>query len=111
MPLDTLLMERFKVRTRAIENPLRTSIGTTPALALANNPNRLAWVLFNLHASQYIYLGLKADVSATKCIRVDPAGGHASMVWDEDFQMTAWGIWALGSGATTSLYVLEVVEY
>ncbi len=111
MPLAELLQERFKVRTRVVVNPLRASIGTTPQLLLSNNPNRLAWVIVNTHATQIIYISFENDVSAAKGIRIDPAGGMASMVWDEDFEPTAWAIWGLGSGATTTLYCYEVVEY
>lgn len=111
MPLEDLLMERFKVRTRGVENPVTTTVGEAPKLVLHNNPNRLAWILVNLHADQTVYLSLTADVGAARGVWVDPKGGHVGMVWDEDFQMTAWAIWAKASGAGTTIYVLEVVEY
>jgi len=111
MPLKDLLMERFKVRTRAIENPLAvTSLGATAQMILANNPNRLGAVIVNLSAN-IIYLSLENDVSSTKGVLLGATGGKASLVWDEDFDMTAWAWWAIASGAASALYVLEVVEY
>jgi len=109
--LHELLMEKFKVRTRAVVNPKVSEIGTTPGQILGNNPNRLAFVIINLHATQSIYLGLDSSVASTKGIKIDPAGGSLKMVWDEDFQITSWAIWGVGSGAGTTCYVLEVVSY
>ena len=111
MPLAQLLEERFKVRTRVVVNPLRASVGTTAQLLFSNNPNRLAWVIVNTHATQVLYISFTNDVSQALGIRVDPAGGMATMVWDEDFETTGWVIWGLGSGATTTIYAYEVVEY
>jgi len=111
MPLANLLEERFKVRTRAVENPSGIILlGVAAQIILANNPNRLAWIAVNLSAN-IIYVALSNQVAATHGIRLNANGGTASMVWDEDFQMTAWGIWAVASGAASALYVLEVVEY
>ena len=112
MPLADLLMERFKVRTRAVENPQGvTTLGTTAEIVLANNPNRLAWIIVNLHSTQVVYLSLTSDVAATRGVRLDPAGGSASMIWDEDFQATGWAIWGVGSAADVTLYSIEIVEY
>jgi hypothetical protein len=111
MPLADLLEERFKVRTRAVENPSGIiSLGVAAQIIFANNPNRLAWIAVNL-SSNVIYLALSNVVSATHGIRLNANGGMASMVWDEDFQMTAWGIWAVASAPASELYTLEVVEY
>lgn len=111
MPLADLLMERFKVKTRAVENPrAEVNIGITALLILANNPNRLGWIVVNLSANE-LYLGLTNAVDEHHGIRLNANGGIASMVWDEDFQMTGWAIWAIGSAINTYIYVLEVVEY
>ena len=111
MPLADLLRERFKVRTRAVENPSGIiSLGVAAQIILANNPNRLAWIVVNL-SGNVIYLALSNQVAATHGIRLNANGGTASMVWDEDFQMTAWGIWGVASAPASELYTLEVVEY
>jgi len=110
MPLAELLMERFKRKTRAVENPLITSVGTTATLILKNNPNRLAFIIHNLGAYP-VFLGFTSDVSITKGARIDPNGGAYSMIWDEDFDATAWAIWAIADGGTSAVYTIEIVEY
>lgn len=111
MPLAQLLMERFKVKTRAVENPRAvTSLGTTAQQILGNNPNRLAWVIVNL-SSNVIYIAFRDDVSNSKGVRLSANGGFASRVWDEDFEPTAWAVWGVASGASSALYCYEVVEY
>jgi hypothetical protein len=106
--LDELLTKQFGISTRAIENPLVSSVGTSAVKILDNNADRLAWVIINL-SSNTLYLSLKSDVSSSKAIVVSPNGGFASMVWDEDFQMTGWEIWGVASGLNSAIYVLEVV--
>ena len=111
MPLKDLLMERFSVKTRAVENPLNvTSLGATAQKLLSNNPNRLGFVIVNLSAN-IVYIGLENSVSSTKGIRLDANGGSSGCIWDEDFDMTAWAWWAVASGAASAIYVLEIVEY
>jgi len=108
--LADLLLERFGVRTRAVENPKTTSVGTTAVEILSNNPRRLGAVIINL-STNTVYLGLSQDVSSSKGILLTPNGGSFALVWDEDFQMTAWAWWAVSSGASSSIYTIEVVVY
>lgn len=108
--LADLLMERFKVRTRAVENPRPTVTGAAAILVLSNNPNRLGIAMINLGANP-IYVGLEGDTSATKGIRLDANGGSVSMIWDEDFQTVGWAWWAISPDGASRLYVLEVVSY
>ena len=110
MPLADLLKERFKVRTRAIENPRLTSVGTIAEVVLANNPNRLAFSVVNLSAN-VMYIGLTNLVSATNGIRLDANGGYFSGIWDEMFDPVAWAWWIIATGAGSSVYSVEVVEY
>ena len=111
MSLADLLMERFKVKTRAVENPEAiTSASTTAQKILSNNPNRLAFIIMNL-GSTACFVGLTRDVSTTKGIRLDATGGHSSCVWDEDFQMTGWAWWIIAASGTPEVYSLAVVEY
>ena len=114
MPLADLLMERFKVKTRAVENPAGiTHLGVTAEIVLANNPNRLAFTIINLSAN-VVYVSLTSDVSATvgaeQGIRLDANGGSFTCIWDEDFQMTAWAWWGIATAHPSQIYVLEVVE-
>lgn len=111
MPLKDLLEEKFKVRTRVVENPIRASVGTIALLILGNNPNRLAWVIVNTHATQTLHLAFTNEVTTTTGIQLDAAGGSASAVWDEDFEPTGWAIWGIGSDDDTTFYCYEIVEY
>ena len=111
MPLSRLIAEKFGVKTRTVEDPLRVSVGTTAVLLLNNNPNRLAWTIVNTHPTQSLHLALTNGVTTLKGITVDPAGGFASERWDEDFEETGWAVWGIASGDATTIYSKEVVEY
>ncbi|MBA7574681.1 hypothetical protein ES708_16493 [subsurface metagenome] len=113
MPLADLLMERFKVKTRAVRDPLGVSpIGAAAALILNNNPNRLGFVIMNLSAAT-VYIDLTQAVSAAVGLevglRLDPNGGFVTMIWDEDFQMVAWAWWSAATAAAR-LAIFEIVE-
>lgn len=113
MPLADLLMGRFKVRTRAVENPkVITAASDTAQLVLGNNPNRLAFVIINLGDTP-TYVSLTGEVAAaTRGIRLDANGGSFGCVWDEDFQMTSWAWYIIAeAGETPAIYAIEVVEY
>lgn len=112
MPLADLLMERFKVKTRAVVNPLAvTEAEDTAQIILSNNPNRLAFIIVNL-GDEVCFVGLESDIEAdVKGIRLDANGGSFSCIWDEDFDMTAWAWWIIAASGTPAVYSLEVVEY
>lgn len=111
MPLKDLIDAKFGIKTRTVEDPLRESVGTTAVLILSNNPNRLGWTIVNTHATQSLHLALTNGVTTVKGVKLDPAGGSASEVWDEDFEETGWAVWGIASGADTTIYSKEVVEY
>ena len=110
MNLADLLEERFKVRTRAVENPKQTSVGTTAIEILANNPKRLGWVIVNL-SSNTLYISFSNAVSSSRGVRLNANGGEASMVFDEDFHAVGWAIWGVASGASSAIYSYEIVTY
>jgi len=105
--LHDLILDRFKVKTRAVENPVTDTVGTEPVIILHNNPNRVFWLLINLSPNT-IYVALSHDVSPNKGVYVDPNGGGTSMIWDEDFHATGWAVWAVASAADSKIYVLEI---
>lgn len=110
MPLDTVLMERFKVATRAVENPKAVTLVTATAqVVLSNNPNRFGFIIVNLGLNP-VYVALTNQVSATYGIRLDASGGAFSCIWDEDFQMTGWAWWCIAPVGDSAVYSLEVVE-
>lgn len=107
MNLQDLIDKQFGVKTFPKENPVISSVDATAKKVLDNNPNRVAWIIINLSANN-IYVALSRDVSSSKGILLSPNGGFASMVWDEDFQMTGWEIWAIAPAGASAIYVLEV---
>jgi len=111
MPLADLLRERFKVRTRAVEDPRDiTAITTTAQMILGNNPNRLGFIIINT-GGKFVCIGLTNGVTTTTGIRLDAYGGAVSMIWDEDFDMTAWAWWIIADTGGSTAYCLEMVEY
>ncbi|MBA7582187.1 hypothetical protein ES708_24107 [subsurface metagenome] len=97
-----------------MRDPLGVSpIGVAPRIILANNPNRLAFIIMNLSAN-VVYIDLEQTVNAGAGIeqgmRLDANGGFVSMVWNEDFQMVGWAWWGVSAAAATILTILEVVE-
>ncbi len=107
MSLEAVLDRLFGVRTRAEENPLISSVGTTALRVLPNDPDRLAWLIVNL-SGNVMYASIGTDPSATKGIRLDPNGGSATMLFSEDFQAVGWEVWIVATGATSSLYSLAI---
>lgn len=103
-----LITERFGVKTRAVENPLLTKVDDAALQILANNPSRLAWVIVNLSVNT-LHIAFSKDVSDKKGIRLDPGGGSAAMVFEEDFHPVTWAIWGVGSAVDTWIYSYEVV--
>ncbi len=108
--LSKLLENLYGVRTSEQENPVTTSIGTAATRLLANNPNRVSVVIFNLSANS-IYIGLTNGVSSTNGIYIAPNGGSISLQWDKDFMLTTREFFAIATGAASSVYVLENFIY
>lgn len=106
--LQELLTKEFGVRTRLVENPVITSIGTTAGLVLSNNPDRLAWVITNLSVN-VMYVGYNNDVASTKGIYLDKNGGSIGAIWKQDFQATSWEVFIVAAGASSAVYSYEVV--
>lgn len=110
MPLRDLIDKRFGIKTRAVECPENSEVGTSAALLLKNNPNRLSFLVINLSAN-VIYLGLTGGVASSRGIRLNANGGMASMIFDEDFDAVGWAWYAIASGSNSAVYFLELLEY
>jgi len=107
MTLQDLLLQQFKVKTRANVNPEITIMTGGVDRVLSNNPNRVGWFIMNLGANA-VYLSLLRNPSSTKGILLSPGGGFASMRWDTDFDAVGWELFAKGTLAD-NIYVLEVL--
>lgn len=99
--------KRFGFPTRALENPVVSSVGTSAIEILRNNPDRVFWLVVNLSANT-VYVALSEDVSATKGIRLDANGGFASFSAEEDGEAVAYAVHAIATGAASNIYVLEI---
>lgn len=108
--LAQLIEEKFGVRVRPVVNPLIGTVDATALQMLNNNPNRLAFLLFNLSAN-VLYILHENTVSTARGIRLDPNGGNVTIVWDEDFHLVGWEWWCVGSGAGTGFLLLELISY
>jgi len=109
MTLKDLLEQQYKVKTRLVINPLGvTSVGITVSQLLPNNPNRLAWMLVNLSAND-LYIAFERDVSVNKGIYLSPTGGSVKFLWSEDFELVGYEVYAIATGATSAIYLVEVV--
>lgn len=108
--LFDLVNEEFGVKARAVVNPETSSIGTTAEVILSNNPSRVGWLIINL-STNVLYLHFENDVATSKAFGRLKQGEAASSIWDEDFNVTAWAIWALASGASSDVYAVEFVSY
>lgn len=107
--LKDLVNDRFGVVTDFRVNPLDiANIGAATVKILPNNPNRVAWVFVNLSAN-VIYLLNDETVGITNGVRLVANGGIASMVWDTDFDITGFGLWAMASGAGSNFMVFEII--
>jgi len=100
-------LKRFGFPTRAVENPVIASVGTTAAEILRNNPDRVFWLVINL-SPNVVYGALSGDVSGSKGIRLDAYGGWASMSVEEDGEAVAYPVFAIATGADSAIYVLEI---
>jgi hypothetical protein len=106
--LADLIEARFGVKTEAADNRSTSSIGTSVATVLPNDPKRLAAVIVNLSAVA-VYVAPYRDVGASKGIRLAPSGGTLSLIWDEDFDVTGWEWFGIADAAASALFTLEVL--
>lgn len=100
-------LKRFGRPTRAIQNPLTDTVGTTPTLILHNNPDRFMWLVVNLSPNN-VYLAFDPKVSSTRGILLTPSGGWVSMVIEDDGEAVVYEVWAVASAAPSAIYVVEM---
>ena len=108
--LRDLVEKEFEGKVRAVENPKLTSLGTTAQLVLANNPNRVGFLIVNLSAN-LLYFSLENDVSSTKSLGIFKQGDGLRSVFKEDGDVTGWAIWGVASAASSAIYAVEFVTH
>jgi len=93
-------------KTRAIENPVRDTVDTTPRIVLRLNPDRFQWLIVNLGTAD-IYIGFTSKVSSKRGIIIAADGGYASMHAREDGEAVTYEVWAVAKTGTQAIYVIE----
>ena len=106
--LRDLIDARFGTKTETRINPGASSIGVAALVILPNNPKRLSAIINNLGAAA-VYIKPAPDVSASSGVRLAPNGGQATLIWDEDFELTGYEWWAIADAPATAVLTLEVV--
>jgi len=108
--LAELINGKFAIRVRPVVNPLIQTVDTTALQMLRNNPNRVAFVVFNL-SSNNLYILHENTVSTTRGFHATASGGSIAVVWDEDFHLVGYEWWCVGDGAGTDFIVMEIESY
>lgn len=107
MKVSDIITDKYGVKTNKKINPLTSSLGTTAAMVLTNNPNRISFTIVNM-STNTVYLAFGPDVSTTNGILLLPNGGSLSVSMGEDFELSCSEVYGVASGATSSIYTLEV---
>ncbi|MBA7580096.1 hypothetical protein ES708_21983 [subsurface metagenome] len=99
--------KRWGVPSRSIENPVTKDAGAGVTRILKNNPDRFEAIVVN-YDTKLMRLAPSGDVSATRGIPLDPAGGFAVINADDDGESVGyeWFVWS-ELGSTDNIYVLE----
>jgi len=106
MAASAYALKEFGFKTRAVENPVASSVGTSVTKVLNQNPDRIEWLFVNL-GSYTVYLAFGPYVSASKGIFVAASGGTATMKVSEDGEAVAYEVWAVAPSGTSAIYVVE----
>lgn len=103
--LRELIQDQLAVSTRPTVET--ASVGTSVSRILVNRANRVALTFVNTSANT-IYVLPVASVSVTNGIRL-ASGGTASFNWRDDLDIIAWEWFAVASGASSSLTIIQEI--
>lgn len=106
--LSDLLLDRFKIKTRTVVNPLVAAVGVAAIPVLLNHPDRVGFVFINLSAN-IIYISPLPTVLATAGISIPANGGGISLVWDEDFELVSHEWFGIATGAASAVFIAEII--
>ena len=106
--LAALLRERLGAETFVRTNALLSQVGTTAARMLAQDPQRVGFIVVNLSAN-LVYVGPFGNPSATRGILVGPNGGNVIARWQEDLSVVGYEWWAVADAAASDVLVMEYI--
>jgi len=106
--LSDLLLERFKLKTRSLVNPLVAAVGVAAIPIALNHPDRVGIVVINLSVN-VIYISPLSTVAAAAGVRLAPNGGAVSMIWDEDFELVSHEWYGIATGAASAVFISEII--
>lgn len=104
-----LLDERFGIRTRINQQPVVTQLETTDTLFLRADPNRLAFVVLNLGATN-IHVKPNGGVTATNGIALVAGTGSLSLTLEDDFSLPTLEWHGIATTGAVAIFVLEVLS-
>jgi hypothetical protein len=103
-----LIEDEFHTSFLERENPEGTSVGTTSALMLRSNANRVAFYLINLSVNT-IYVRPTLAASSSEGIFVAGNGGFFITNWRDDFTLPSKDWHIVASGAGSNYYLIEII--
>lgn len=106
LSLHELIDERFGLRTRGVPNPDNVQMSTAVGLVLRNNSSRLGVIIVNLGTNS-VFITPDNAPSTSRGILIQPNGGAASLIWDEDFNLVGLEWFGVTDAGTADLFVLE----
>lgn len=83
------------------------SVGTSAAEVLRNDPDRVFALLVNL-STNTMYVGFDQGVGASRGVILASNGGSYQVDVEEDMTLPTRSMFALATGAASSLYVLTL---
>lgn len=96
----------YGVRVETTERNVVLNV-TTTVRVLQNNPNRMAWRIFNMSAGT-AYVGFGGQVTVLNGIQLNPTGGSAGTIVRDDLELTTREMWGIATAAVT-LTVFETI--
>lgn len=106
MTLKELLIGQFGVSQTDLRESFIT-VGTTPTLLLANDPNRVGFIISNL-STNTCYIGMGNAVTSTTGLVLGGASAFSS-TWRDDFNTVGFQRYGISPTGSSAFYVAEVI--
>jgi len=95
--------------SRPVVNPVTDAVAITATKILAQNPERVFWMIINLSVNKG-YVGWDPQVSSTRGIPIAPNGGYVSCTAEEDGELVIHEVYAVNENASGTYYIVEIVR-